>query len=193
MTGPFVAASRTSDRRFGGQQLAKGLVALALMAASLAFGVPAARDFAARTSVANGADALLEAFHLARMEALARNAQVTICKSANTGDAHPECAESSAEWPAGWVVFEDKGTVGMIDAADKVIAKGRAPVPIEAVSEQPARAAAVTFNPVGPITGPTGTLEVHIASSLSRGSFERVVCLSILGRAHVSKSGACQV
>ena len=190
MTGPCVAASRTSARRFGGQ-FAKWLIALVLLGASLALGVPLARDFAARMSVANGADALLEAFHLARMEALARNAQVTICKSSNTKDLLPACAGSSAEWPEGWIVFEDKGTVGMIDAADKVIARGRLAVAVDKVSERPARAATVTFHPVGPITGPTGTLEVHISSSSSGGSFERVVCLSILGRAHVSKSGAC--
>ena len=191
MTGPCVTASRTSVRRFTGR-FAKRLVALALLGGSLAFGVPVASDFAARTSVASAADALLEAFHLARTEALARNAQVTICKSANTRDEHPECAESSAEWPEGWVVFEDNGTIGKIDAADKVISRGRVAATVDAVSVKPARAASVTFHPVGPVTGPGSTLEVHIESSLSRGSFERVVCLSILGRAHVSKSGACQ-
>lgn len=191
MTGPCVAASTTSVRRFAGR-IAKWLVALAFLGVSLAFGLPVATDFAARTSVANAADALLEAFHLARMEAFARNAQVTICKSANTRDEHPQCAESAAEWPEGWVVFEDNGTIGMIDAADKVISKGRAAVNVDAVSERPARAVSITFNPVGPITGPSSTLEVHLAASLSRGSFERAVCLSILGRAHVSKSGACQ-
>lgn len=183
MTGIGVAAARTSSVR---------LVALALLGVLLALGVPAARDFAARISVATGADALLEALHLARMEALARHAQVTICKSANSQDALPTCSGSSAEWPEGWVVFEDNGTLGTIDAADKVISTGRAAGAIDAISERPVRFASVTFNPVGPITGPTTPLELHIASSLSRGSFERVVCLSILGRAHVSKSGACQ-
>ena len=191
MTGTCVAATGTSVRFVGGQ-LAKWLLALALLGLSLAFGVPVARDFAVRTSVATGADALLEALHLARMEALARNAQVTICKSANAQDANPTCAGSSAEWPEGWVVFVDHGTVGVIEASDRVISTGRAAGAIDAVSERPTRVASVTFNPVGPITGPTSTLEVHIASTLSRGSFERVVCLSILGRAHVSKSGACQ-
>jgi type IV fimbrial biogenesis protein FimT len=171
---------------------AKWLLALALLGASLAFGVPLARDFAVRTSVAAGADALLEAFHLARTEALARNVSVTICKSVRTRDAGPACAGSDAEWPNGWIVFVDQGAIGTIETADKVIATGQSVGPIDAVSEKPAPTAFITFNPVGPISGPTRSLEVHISSSLSRGSFERVICLSLLGRAHVSKSGACQ-
>jgi type IV fimbrial biogenesis protein FimT len=186
-----VATARTSVR-IPPARLAKWLVALALLGVSVAFGVPVARDFAARASVVTGADALLEAFHLARMEALARNAQVTVCKQASPRDAFPGCAQSSAQWSEGWVVFVDGGTIGKIDAADEVISTGRAAGTIDAISERPMPVASITFNPVGPITGPASHLEVRIASSLSRGSFERVVCLSLLGRAHVSKSGACQ-
>lgn len=186
-----MAATRTSGRLVGGP-LAKWLVALALLGVSLACGVPVASDFAARTSVATSADELVGAFHLARSEALTRHMSVTVCKSANTQATPPACAGSAAEWPDGWVVFVDGGTIGRIEAADKVISTGRSDGAIDTVSERPVRVAAITFNPVGPVTGPTGILEVHIASSLSRGSFERVICLSILGRAHVSKTGACQ-
>ena len=142
--------------------------------------------------MATCADALVEAFRLARSEAMTRKVAVTVCKSVNTQGTPPACAESTAEWPDGWVVFVDGGTIGTIEAADKVISTSSSGGAIDTVSERPIRVASVTFNPLGPITGPTGTLEVHIASSLSRGSFGRVVCLSILGRAHVSKSGACQ-
>jgi len=186
----FVASTGTSVRLVPARW-AKWLVALALLAVSLAFGVPLARDFAARTSVAAGADALLEAFHLARSEALVRKVSVTICKTANTQAPLPACAGSAAEWPQGWVVFVDQGTIGVVDAFDKVIARGR-PLGAIDVEERPTRLASVTFNPVGPIAGPASTLEVHITSPLSRGSFERVICLSLLGRAHVSKSGGCQ-
>jgi len=186
-----VAAIGASVRLFAAQ-LAKWLVALVLLGVSLAFGVPVGRDFAVRTSVATAADALAEAFHLARTEAIARKAQVTICKSASTRGAPPECAGSSAEWSEGWVVFVDHGTIGRIEAADEVISTGSSVAAIATFSERPAQVGSVTFSPLGPVTGPTGTLEVHIASPLSRGTFERVVCLSILGRAHVSKSGACQ-
>lgn len=171
--------------------LLKSLLVLAFLGAATMLGVPRARDFMARTSVAAGADALLEALNTARMEALNRKAPVTICKSSNADDDRPACAENSANWPEGWVVFVDHGTLGTIEAADKVIARGRSEGKIDAVTEKPMRLASITFNPVGPVTGPTSTLEVHLAAFLSRGTFERVICLSVLGRAHVAKSGSC--
>jgi type IV fimbrial biogenesis protein FimT len=170
---------------------ARLLVGVASLGGVLALGVPAATDFSARTSVITGADAFLEALHTARMQALKQNAQVTICKSPNALDPSPTCAQSSAEWTEGWVVFVDRGTIGNIEASDKVISKGRPSGKIESVTERPARLASITFNPVGPITGPAGNLEVHLASSLTRGSFERVICLSVLGRAYVAKGSSC--
>ena len=170
----------------------KLLIAMTLLAAGLMTGIPAGKDFMARTSVTVGADALLEALHTARMEALARNAQVTICKSSNALDEFPKCADSAARWPEGWVVFVDGGTIGSIEPADKVISKGRSAAKVDAVTERPTPLASITFNPVGPITGPTSTVEVHLAASLAGGTFERVICLSILGRAHLAKSGPCQ-
>jgi len=177
-------------RRHPGSALAKLLLLLVSAGGVLALGIPRGKEFAARTSVVAGADALLEALHAARMEAWTRNTQVTICKSSG-GDGRPTCAESSAEWPGGWIVFEDRGAIGTIEASDRIIFVGQAHEGIESVIERPSRFASITFNPVGPITGPGGPLEVHLASSSVGGKFERVICLSILGRAHVAKSGSC--
>ena len=185
----------TGDRKqnsYGSAWKARLLVGLALLGAVLTFGIPAARDFAARTSVAAGADALLEALNTARMEALNRNAQVTICKSSSSRGRFPTCVDSTAEWSEGWVVFLDRGAIGAIDPSDKVISTGRSSGKVESVSERPTRLASITFNPVGPITGPTATLEVRLASSVTQGTFERVICLSVLGRAHIAKAGSCE-
>ena len=181
----------TAARAFS-SSAARLLVAAALLAAGLMAGIPAAKDFVARTSVTGGADALLEALHTARMEALARNAQVTICKSPSAHDELPRCADSAAAWPEGWVVFVDGGTIGSIEPADHVISRGRSAVKLDAVTERPAPLASITFHPVGPVTGPTSPFEIHLAASLTHGSFERVICLSLLGRAHLAKSGSCQ-
>lgn len=171
---------------------AQWLVGLAFLVAVLTFGVPAARDWAARTSVVAGADALLEALHTARMEALTRNAQVTICKSSSSQERFPACAESTADWSEGWIVFLDRDAIGTIEPSDKVIATGRSGGKIESVTERPTRLASITFNPVGPITGPNGNLEIHLASPVNHETFERVICLSVLGRAHIAKTGPCK-
>ncbi|KQT13849.1 hypothetical protein ASG30_18230 [Ramlibacter sp. Leaf400] len=164
------------------------LIALTLLGMALALGVPSLRDCFVRTSVSAGADALVAAMHTARMEALTLNAQVTICKSTDPQATSPACADSSAEWPGGWVVFVDQGAAGVIDGPDRVITTGRANGAIDAASETPLGVAAITFSPVGPVVGISGPYEIRFASLLTRGVFEKVICLSILGRA---RTGRC--
>ena len=171
--------------------VAKLLVLAMCLGAALALGAPVVSDFMARTAVAAATDALLDAFHVARMEALARNAPVTVCKSPDADAPFPRCATSAADWSGGWIVFVDRGSIGVREAGDDVISAGRPAGRVPAVTEAPGRLASITFHPVGPVTGPAGTFEIHLAASLARGSFERVICLSILGRAHVAKSAQC--
>lgn len=171
-----------------GLTLVEVLVAFTLLGTVLALGVPGLRDCFVRTSVSAGADALVAAMHTARMEALTMNAQVTICKSIDPQAPSPACAGSTAEWPSGWVVFVDQGVTGVIDGTDRVLSTGRANGTIDAASETPLGVAAITFSPVGPVVGITGPYEIRFASLLTRGVFEKVICLSILGRA---RTGRC--
>ncbi|TFZ02520.1 hypothetical protein EZ313_14765 [Ramlibacter henchirensis] len=184
----------TSDRlrRTRGVTAVEVLVVLTLVAVVVAVAAPGMRDFLVRSSVAAGAEALVEALNTARMEALSRNAQVTICKSSNPHAAVPTCAGNTADWPEGWIIFVDQSAIGALDSTDRVIAGGRADGRIETVVETPTRLASVTFNPLGPITGSPGTVEIRLTSALSDGTFERVICLSVLGRASVTRSGVCQ-
>jgi type IV fimbrial biogenesis protein FimT len=168
----------------------KVFAAAMLTVVGLAVAIPGMRDFLARASVSSAAAAFMEALHTARMEALARNSQVTICKSRNVNVEAPACAGSEADWTAGWVIFVDEGTSGLIDGADEVIATGHAEGGIDLAAESPGRVGSFTFSPVGPITGASGVHEIRFVASLSSGSFERVICLSILGRAS-TRTGSC--
>lgn len=181
--------ARRDARR--GASIISMVIALNVLGSFIAFGVPPLRDALTRASVSAGADALVGALRTARMEALRRNAPVTICKSAWPEQPGAGCADSSAEWPDGWVVFVDEGVVGAIDGTDRVISTGRVGGPIDSVSEQPTRIAAITFHPVGPVAGPAGTHEVRLASALSHGTFSRVICVSLLGRTSSMSAGNC--
>lgn len=54
--------------------------------------------------------------HLARSEAIKRNARVVLCKSAQ-GSA----CESGGTWAQGWIVFHDANNNGTADAGERVI------------------------------------------------------------------------
>lgn len=186
-----VASGSLDMRAQLGVTLIEMLVVLTLLAIVIGLGVPGMRDFVVRTSLAAGADAFVEALNTARVEALTRNVQVTVCKSSNPDHATPACVGNTADWPEGWIVFVDQGTIGAVDVTDKVLSAGRAEGKVESAVELPSRAGFITFNPVGPITGPATGLELRWTTPLSSGSFERVICVSLLGRASLARTGGC--
>lgn len=90
--------------RSQGWTLIEALTALAVLATLASLAVPAFGDMRrdnARTTVVN---ALLQAVFLARSETARRGEIVTICKSRDGS----VCAEKTAHWHDGWIVFVDK-------------------------------------------------------------------------------------
>jgi Tfp pilus assembly protein FimT len=173
-------------------KLLKLIVGPVVAALFVATGLPEARDLMTRTSVAAAADAFVEALNSARLEAARRKVPVTLCKSLDPDHPSPHCAGNTVEWPEGWIAFVDRGAVGAVDGSDQVLFTGRAGRPIDTAIEFPSRMGSVTFHPVGPITGPAGGFELRWASALSTGTYERVICLSVLGRASAGRPGTCQ-
>jgi type IV fimbrial biogenesis protein FimT len=183
-----------SPRLHSSESVFKLLKLAAVLAAAALFLVTSlhdARDFITQTSVTAGADAFVSALNSARVEALRRKVPVTVCKSPNPDHGSPHCAGKAGGWPEGWIAFVDQGARGAVDGSDQVLFAGKADAPIETAIEIPSRVAFITFHPVGPITGPADGVELRWGSALSTGTFERVICLSILGRASLARTGPC--
>ena len=90
--------------RCGGYTLPEMVFVVALVAATVGYGVPAFRDLgfdAARTREIN---AFVHALYLARSEAIKRNGVVSLCPSRD-GEL---CAPAGIPWHAGWIVFVNR-------------------------------------------------------------------------------------
>jgi type IV fimbrial biogenesis protein FimT len=59
------------------------MVGVAVLAIALGVGVPSMSEFIKNSRLAAHTNDLLTSLHLARTEAIKRNARVTLCKSAN--------------------------------------------------------------------------------------------------------------
>lgn len=77
----------------------------------LAVSVPAFQDVINRAVVNSQARTLLAAVNYTRSEAIRRNADVTLCPSADGSG----CDD---DWSEGWLVFADNDGDGAVDAAD---------------------------------------------------------------------------
>lgn len=87
---------------------------LALVVTVQALAAPTLAGLSNSIRLAAGTNAFVSSIHLARSEAIKRNARVVICKSF-TGD---RCAATGG-WEQGWIVFHDANNNATLDAGEQ--------------------------------------------------------------------------
>jgi len=80
------------------------MVAVAVLAITLAIGVPSFRETILNNRMTTQINELVADLGFARSEAIKRGVPVTLCRRNSDGD---DC-DSSAAWTNGWVVFSDR-------------------------------------------------------------------------------------
>jgi type IV fimbrial biogenesis protein FimT len=117
-TPACVPAARDPGRaaRARGYSLVEMVVVLSVAATLMAAGVPSVASMLASVKLSSVSNNLLFNLYLARSEAIKRNAQVVLCKSADGAT----CA-SSGGWEQGAIVFHDVNNNGARDPGESVI------------------------------------------------------------------------
>jgi type IV fimbrial biogenesis protein FimT len=99
-----------------GFTLVELLTTLAVAAIVLTAGVPSFRELIQNNRLATATNELVATLHLARSEAIKRNARVTVCKSVNG----TSCA-TSGDWSQGWLVFTDPNSNAAYDSSTETL------------------------------------------------------------------------
>lgn len=162
------ARGRTS----AGFTLIEMMIAVALMAILLSIAVPSFRDASLGSQLRAAANDLTASAHLARSEAIKRNAPVTLCVSSNG----TTCGTGG--WQQGWIVL-----------SGATVLERHAGMPagyrINSTIDE------IDFSPLG-IGATPATLTV-CRGAPDVGSQERIVTISAVGRPSVHKTatGTC--
>lgn len=170
--------------RARGFTLVELLVGLAVAAILLTIAIPGYAFLVSTSRLAAVTNDLVTALQLARSEAIRRNVHVSVCKSGGSASA---CVQTG-NWQSGWLVFVDKGTVGVVDGNDL------------ALWSQPASSSGATINtstyshyirygPDGRSRASNNALNgtFHVCA----GGNERDIIISNTGRVRLESGGAC--
>jgi len=147
------------------------MVTISIMAILLMIAVPSFQNATLGSKLSSFANNLVSSAHLARSEAIKRNATVALCASSNGAS----CATSGG-WGQGWIVR----------AADGTVIQRQQALPTGFNVTETGGAFGVNFQPSG-VNSDSVTFTV-CRSSPEVGSQERVVAISTTGRPTVTKT-----
>lgn len=164
-------------RRASGFTLVELMVTVAVLAILIGLAVPSFVDVTLGSKLREQANDMVAAVALARSEAVKRNQRVTLCASSNGSS----CL-SSGGWHQGWIVRSAGGAVIQVHVAS--------PSGFQ-ITDTADGALSVDLLPTG---AASDSLELKICrSSPAVGDQERLVKISLTGRAYVTKTttGSC--
>jgi len=98
-----------------GYSLPEAMVVMLLFAVCITQAAPALSGVLDNVRIRAGASALMASLHLARSEAIRRNARVVLCKSVNGNACTPK-----GGWQGGWILFQDANGNGVRDPGEDV-------------------------------------------------------------------------
>lgn len=159
------------------------MVTIAIIAILAALAAPSFNSAILSNKLTAFANNFIASAHLARSEAIKRNAVVRICRSADGAS----CA-TSGTWQQGWIVFHDVNNNSVVNTDDTVIQVQQA---ISSDYRFTGDSYDLAFQPIG--AGSTSTTLTLCRAAPSAGSQERIITLSPTARTSVKKemTGVC--
>ncbi len=103
--------------KLSGFSLIELIVTLSVAAIILTIGIPGFQSIVKNNILTTELNRLVTDLHLARMEAIKRNEDVTICKKNTTAT---NC-NNTGSWVMGWIVFVDPNRNGVVDTGEEII------------------------------------------------------------------------
>lgn len=172
-----------------GTTLVELLVALAIAAILLTTAIPGFASLIQSSRLTGATNDLLASLHLARSEAIKRNARAVICMSADGSS----CA-TSGDWHQGWMVFHDADNNAKRDE-DEALIQVRPPLPAGiSVSGNDPVARYVSYAPTGATRLVSGAFQagrLTLCGKLTSAKAARQIVISSTGRARTVKLNAC--
>jgi len=175
-----------------GCTLIETLMAASVLAVLTSASLPALKGLLTRSVANSQISNFTSDLRFARLQALGRGRQVTLCALAETLEqGEPACASQGQDWSAGWVVFVDGGERGQLDGADTVLRVHQRPAVAGAVT---AAQRSISFQFTGFSVRANNTVRFSppgAAAGDTAAPGTEVVCINKAGKARVVAAATC--
>jgi type IV fimbrial biogenesis protein FimT len=164
------------------------MVSLTVLGVLAAIALPSFSEAFLSNRLASFSNSFVASTHLARSEAIKRNASVKMCRSSNG----TSCATSGG-WQQGWIIFSDNGAGGNAgnDTVDSDETRVLYQQALASEYSFTGDSYSIAFQPTGLVTAAASLTLCR--QSPSAGSQERTIAVSATGRASVltTRTGTC--
>lgn len=177
--------------RMQGVTLVEALVVLVIVAVLTMLAAPSFVGMLQQMRTAAATNDLLASMALARSEAVRRGGRMVLCVAAT-----PTSCATTGSWQNGWLLFHDKNSNGVVDAAESVV-QYHAPLAAEMVARGNSPVARyISYTGFGRSALLSGAIQagtVYICHRSAQPVDGRSIVLNASGRARTStwKPGVC--
>jgi type IV fimbrial biogenesis protein FimT len=176
-------------KKSSGFTLIEAVVVVAIIAILTALAAPSFKSLIQSNAMSSNVNSFLSDMRFARSEAVRRGGSVVMCGS-KLPESTQSCNASSATngWVTGWIVFDDLDKDGAHDANEPVL-RVQGPIKnLDSIIEPNSPSYKFKFNATGRLPG--NMTEIDFGSDYLPDTVQRVVCVSVGGRARIKGDGS---
>lgn len=177
-----------------GFTLIEMLVVLAIAAILVMLAAPSFKRLIQSNSMASGVNTFLSDLRYARSESVRLGGGIVMCRSDDPEAATPACNTGTGPnangWVSGWIVFHDLNTNADIDANEPLL-RVQAPIKsLDSILEAGGASTKFRFTATGRLADSGSATEVKFGGSDFASDLQRVLCVSLGGRARIAGNGS---
>lgn len=185
MIQPYFADMNKSH----GFTLIEAMVVVGIVAILTALAAPSFKNLIQSNAISGNVNSFLADMRYARSEAIRRGGVVVMCRS-NAPESTQACNGTTGAangWLTGWIIFVDLNGDGSHDAGEPVLRVQGPITNMDSIIEPTNKGYIFSFNATGRLPGTTRT--INFGSSNFPTTTQRVVCVSVGGRARIAGDG----
>jgi type IV fimbrial biogenesis protein FimT len=188
---PNYASQNVNMKKLRGFTLVEVMVVIAIIAILTMIAAPSFKSMIQTSSMRSAVNSFLADMRYARSEAMRRGGNIVLCRSDNPEAATPSCSTASGTngWVSGWVIYADQNSSGAIDSGEVLRVQG--PInSIDSIMQTSSGGArnSLEFTATGRFTL-SSTLSLQFGGGNFANDMQRIVCVSVGGRARIAGDG----